>query len=132
VKALIGVTAIRRESERIAEEGIEAVVRGHAACARRLGLLHEMVPKAATIAVLVNPNYSEAESQLREVQEAAARLGVQLVVMRANAVSDFDPALVFDVMVAGAEDAPLVLLLRGFAESLCPSRARLRCSCTRT
>ena len=32
--------------------------------AKRLGLLHEMVPKATTIAVLVNPNYTDAESQL--------------------------------------------------------------------
>src|SRR5262249_32763455 len=40
--------------------------------AKRLGLLHEMVTKAATIAVLVNPNYSDADNQLREVQEAAA------------------------------------------------------------
>jgi ABC-type uncharacterized transport system substrate-binding protein len=60
--------------------------------AKRLGLLHEMVPKAATIAVLVNPNYSDAENQLREVEEAAARLGVQLVVVRANAETDFDAA----------------------------------------
>jgi putative tryptophan/tyrosine transport system substrate-binding protein len=60
--------------------------------AKRLGLLHEMVPKAATIAVLVNSNFSEAESQLREVQEAAVPLGVQLVVVRANAESDFDTA----------------------------------------
>jgi putative tryptophan/tyrosine transport system substrate-binding protein len=60
--------------------------------AKRLGLLHEMVPKAATIAVLVNPNYSEAENQLRDVQEAAVRLGVQIVVVRANAESDFDAA----------------------------------------
>jgi ABC-type uncharacterized transport system substrate-binding protein len=74
--------------------------------AKRLGLLHEMVPKAATIAVLVNPNYSEAESQLREVQEAAARLGVQLVVMRANAVSDFDPA--FSTVVQHQSGALLV------------------------
>jgi putative ABC transport system substrate-binding protein len=35
--------------------------------AKRLGLLHEMVPKATTIAVLVNPNYSGAEDQLRDV-----------------------------------------------------------------
>ena len=60
--------------------------------AKRLGLLHEIVPKVTTIAVLVNPNYSDAESQLRDVQEAAARLGVQLVVVRANAENDFDAA----------------------------------------
>ena len=57
--------------------------------AKRLGLLHEMVPNATTIAVLVNPNYSPSENQLRDVQEAAARLGVQLVVLRANTESDF-------------------------------------------
>jgi putative ABC transport system substrate-binding protein len=56
--------------------------------AKRLGLLHEMVPRATTIAVLINPNYSAAENQLRDVQEAAARLGVQLVVLRANTASD--------------------------------------------
>jgi putative tryptophan/tyrosine transport system substrate-binding protein len=60
--------------------------------AKRLGLLHEMVPKATTIAVLVNPNYSDAENQLRDVQEAAVPLGVQFVVVRANAESDFDAA----------------------------------------
>jgi putative ABC transport system substrate-binding protein len=61
--------------------------------AQRLDLLHEIVPKATTIAVLVDPNnYSDAESQLRDVQEAATRLGVQLVVVRANAEKDFDAA----------------------------------------
>ena len=59
---------------------------------KRLGLLHEMVPKATRIAVLVNPNFADAENQLRDLQEAAARLGVQLVVVRANAESDFDAA----------------------------------------
>jgi ABC-type uncharacterized transport system substrate-binding protein len=42
--------------------------------------------------VLVNPNYQPAESQLRDVQEAAARLGVQLVILRANTESDFEDA----------------------------------------
>jgi ABC-type uncharacterized transport system substrate-binding protein len=60
--------------------------------AKRLGLLHEMVPKATTIAVLVNPNFSGAKTQLHDVQEAAPRLGVQLVVVRANVESDFDAA----------------------------------------
>ena len=39
--------------------------------------------------MLINPNYADAENQLRDVQEAASRLGVQLVVVRANAESDF-------------------------------------------
>src|SRR5262249_29037786 len=60
--------------------------------AKRLGLLHEMIPKAATIAVLVNPKRSEAENQLREVQEAAVPLGVQLVVVHANTESEFNAA----------------------------------------
>jgi putative ABC transport system substrate-binding protein len=60
--------------------------------AKRFGLLHEMVPKAATLAALVNPNYSATEFQVRDVQDAAARLDVQLVVMNANSESDFDAA----------------------------------------
>ena len=59
---------------------------------KRLGLLHEMTPKASTLAVLVHPNNAASESQLRDVQEAAKRLGVQLVVVRANAESEFDAA----------------------------------------
>jgi putative tryptophan/tyrosine transport system substrate-binding protein len=74
--------------------------------AKRLGLLHEIVPKATTIAVLVNPNYSDAENQLRDVQEAAARLGVQLVVVRANAENDFDAA--FSTVVQQRSGALLV------------------------
>jgi putative ABC transport system substrate-binding protein len=60
--------------------------------AKRLGLLHEMIPNTKTIAVLINPNYAAAEAQLRDVQEAASRLSVQLIVLRANAEKDFEPA----------------------------------------
>jgi putative ABC transport system substrate-binding protein len=74
--------------------------------AKRLGLLHEMVPKATTMAALVNPNFSDAENQLRDVQEAAARLGVQLVVVRANAESDFSAA--FSTLVQQRAGALLV------------------------
>lgn len=59
---------------------------------KRLGLLHEMVPKAEVVGVLVNPNYAAAESQLRDVQEAAANLGLRLVIVRANIESEFDAA----------------------------------------
>jgi putative ABC transport system substrate-binding protein len=74
--------------------------------AKRLGLLHEMVPKATTIAVLVNPNFSGVENQLRDVREAAARLGLQLVIVRANAESDFDTA--FSTLVQQRSGALLV------------------------
>jgi putative tryptophan/tyrosine transport system substrate-binding protein len=60
--------------------------------AKRLGLLRELVPKATTIAALVNPNYFGAEAQLRDIQEAAARLGVQLIILNANTETDFGPA----------------------------------------
>jgi putative ABC transport system substrate-binding protein len=59
---------------------------------KRLGLLHELVPKAATLAALIHPNFVSSESQLRDVQEAASRLGVQLVVGRANAENEFETA----------------------------------------
>jgi putative ABC transport system substrate-binding protein len=42
--------------------------------------------------VLVNPNYPDAETQLREVQEAASTLGVQLLVLKASSEGDFDMA----------------------------------------
>jgi putative tryptophan/tyrosine transport system substrate-binding protein len=74
--------------------------------AKRLGLLREMVPTATTMAVLINSNYSPAENQLRDVEEAAARLGVQLLVLRANAESDFDP--VFATLIQQRAGALLV------------------------
>jgi putative ABC transport system substrate-binding protein len=61
---------------------------------KRLGLLHEMLPKVDVIGVLVNPNnYGAIDAQLHDVQEAAGRLGLQLVIVRANVESEFEPAL---------------------------------------
>jgi putative ABC transport system substrate-binding protein len=60
--------------------------------AKRLSLLHEMAPKVTTIAVLINPNYSASDTQLRDVQEAAPRLGVELAVVRANTENELDTA----------------------------------------
>ncbi|HEY7247976.1 MAG TPA: ABC transporter substrate-binding protein, partial [Xanthobacteraceae bacterium] len=60
--------------------------------AKRLGLLHEMVPKADIVGVLVNPNYAAAESQLHDVQDAAAHLGLRPAIARANMDSELDAA----------------------------------------
>jgi putative tryptophan/tyrosine transport system substrate-binding protein len=59
---------------------------------KRLGLLHDVVPKATIIAVLINANRNYADAQLRDVQSAAARLGVQLIVLHANSDHDFEAA----------------------------------------
>jgi putative tryptophan/tyrosine transport system substrate-binding protein len=57
---------------------------------KRLGLLHEAVPAAKTIAILVNPASPAAESQTREVQEAAPRLGVEVVIFNAHGADEFE------------------------------------------
>ncbi len=61
--------------------------------AKRLELLHELVPKADAIAVLLNPSLLQfAETQLKDAREGAARAGVRLVVLNASAEADFDSA----------------------------------------
>ena len=62
--------------------------------AKRLGLLRDMVPKADLIAALVDPNYVAAEAQVRDVQEAAGRLGMQHVILRASTENEIDAAFV--------------------------------------
>jgi hypothetical protein len=57
---------------------------------KRLGLLHEAVPAAKTIAVLVNPTSPAAELQTRDVQEAAPRLGVEVVIFNAHGTDEFE------------------------------------------
>jgi putative ABC transport system substrate-binding protein len=63
--------------------------------AKRLGLLHDLVPKAVRIAVLVNPaNVSSAENTLREIQEAARSLGLQIQVLNASTSREIEEAFV--------------------------------------
>jgi putative ABC transport system substrate-binding protein len=59
---------------------------------KRLGLLYEMVTKVDTIAVLVNPTRSIIDAQLAEVREAAARLGVKVVILRAKSEAELEDA----------------------------------------
>ncbi len=61
--------------------------------AKRLRLLHDLVPQAVRIAVLVNPgNASIAESTLRDVQEAAPTLGLQIQILKASTIGEIDAA----------------------------------------
>ena len=61
--------------------------------AKRLRLLHDLVPKAVRVAVLVNPaNASTAESTLRDVQEAAPTIGLQIQILNARTIGEIDAA----------------------------------------
>jgi putative ABC transport system substrate-binding protein len=60
--------------------------------AKRLGLLHELVPQAAAIGVLLNANFPAAERQSRDVQEAARAIGLQIHVLRANIDREIEAA----------------------------------------
>ena len=60
--------------------------------AKRLELLHEAVPKATVIGMLVNSNYPDAEVQRKDVAEAAHKLGRELHVVNASTEGDFNSA----------------------------------------
>jgi putative ABC transport system substrate-binding protein len=59
---------------------------------KQLSLLHELVPNAAVIALLVDLNVLNAASYVSEVQSAARALGLQLVVLNARTPGDIDIA----------------------------------------
>jgi putative tryptophan/tyrosine transport system substrate-binding protein len=58
--------------------------------AKRLGILRELVPTAAMIAVLLNPKFPDAEAQSKEVQEAARSLALQIRILHASTERDLD------------------------------------------
>jgi putative tryptophan/tyrosine transport system substrate-binding protein len=61
--------------------------------AKRLGLLHDLVPKAARIAVLVNPaNPPVTEAMLRDLPEAARALGLQVQFLNASTSPEIEAA----------------------------------------
>jgi putative tryptophan/tyrosine transport system substrate-binding protein len=61
--------------------------------AKRLQLLHELVPSSAPIAVLVNPaNPNVAETQKNDLEEGARQLGLHLIFVEASSERDFGAA----------------------------------------
>jgi len=74
--------------------------------AKRLGLLHELLPGAARFAVLVNPNSPTAELQIKDAQAAASTIGRQVEILYAGTNSEIDTA--FASLVQKRADALLV------------------------
>ncbi len=60
--------------------------------AKRLEVLREAVPNVAVIAVLMNPNYPDAEIQLKDLQIAAGAIGKGIHVVKASSESGIDTA----------------------------------------
>jgi len=75
--------------------------------AKRLRLLHDLVPKAVRVAVLVNPaNAPVTESTLRETKEAAQTIGLQIQIFNAATISEIDA--VFTTFARARPDALFV------------------------
>jgi ABC-type uncharacterized transport system substrate-binding protein len=74
--------------------------------AKRLGLLHELIPQATVISVLVNPNFPGTAFQLRDVQDAARTLGHPIHVLNASTSSEINTA--FATIAQQRTDALLV------------------------
>ena len=79
--------------------------------AKRLRLLHDLIPNAVRIAVLVNPvNASVETTTLREVREAARALGLQIQVLKASTIGEIDATF-----ASFAQDRPDALFVAGDA-----------------
>src|SRR5262245_7616673 len=79
----------------------------HEVVSKRLALLHELIPTAVRVAVLVNPRNTEAaEAELKEVRDVAPTLGLQILVLNAGSVDEIDAA--FAAIAREHADALLV------------------------
>jgi putative ABC transport system substrate-binding protein len=72
--------------------------------AKRLGLMHELLPNAKRLAVLLNPaNTNTADSTVKALGDAARRLGLELIYFKASTAAEIDAA--FAAMVDAKADA---------------------------
>jgi putative tryptophan/tyrosine transport system substrate-binding protein len=69
--------------------------------AKRLELVHELVPAAKVVALAVNPTNPNAEIQVKAIQAAAQKLGLQIRVLHVRTERDFD-AVFAGIAKAGA------------------------------
>jgi putative ABC transport system substrate-binding protein len=82
--------------------------------AKRLGLLHELLPRAVRFAVLVNPSNAPAGEAIKDLQSAAAAIGLPIEVLRATNSREIDTA--FGNLVQKRVDALVVTTSLLFVE----------------
>jgi putative tryptophan/tyrosine transport system substrate-binding protein len=87
--------------------------------AKRLELLRQLVPRATTIAMLVNPNSANTEAERRDVQAAAQAIGQQLLILDVGSDREIETA--FTTFVQRGAGA----LLTGSGAFLNSSRERI-------
>ncbi len=73
---------------------------------KRLGLLHDLLPGAKTVGLLVNPKDPRAEMQSTDMQEAARTLGLRIHIVGTSTQSDIESA--FNRLLAEQADALIV------------------------
>jgi putative ABC transport system substrate-binding protein len=59
---------------------------------KQFGLLHELVPQAALVGILLNPNHPDVGFELSDLRRTAQTMGVQLALLRASTESDIEAA----------------------------------------
>jgi putative ABC transport system substrate-binding protein len=59
---------------------------------KRLGLLHELVPRMRRVGVLVNPDFPDAAPQVREIRAASLRAALHPIIVEARTEAEFGPA----------------------------------------
>jgi putative ABC transport system substrate-binding protein len=76
---------------------------------KRLELIRDLLPKARTVAMMINPTFPGAESEMAEVEAAGRTIGLQIHSARATSPSDIDAALAafnqlrVDAFIVGAD-----------------------------
>ncbi len=73
---------------------------------KRLGLLHEFVPHTKLVGMLINPNYQGAETQERELRDAAAKINQRIHIVYAG--NDAELGIAFETLVRERADSLLV------------------------
>ena len=79
--------------------------------AKRLGLLHELLPQATVIASLLDPNYPTSANQIEDLQNAASALGLQVRVLPVSNENQIDQAF---ATFANVRPDALVVSASGF------------------